>query len=76
MAAALAGVEKPWSALAWAFIFFLAQTGVETAPLPLYKLHFWHCRQFSVRRSVQWSDRPVSTLMSGCSQGHKPQENY
>ena len=27
-------VEKPWSALAWAFLFFLTQTGVDKAPLP------------------------------------------
>ena len=28
-------VEKPWSALAWPFLSFFTQTGVETTPLPL-----------------------------------------
>ena len=28
-------VEKPWSALAWPFLSFLTQTGVDKAPLPL-----------------------------------------
>ena len=28
-------VEKPWSALAWPFLSFLTQMGVDKAPLPL-----------------------------------------
>ena len=27
-------VEKPWSALAWVFLSFLTQTGIDKAPLP------------------------------------------
>ena len=27
-------VERPWSALAGPFLYFFAQTGIETAPLP------------------------------------------
>ena len=28
-------IEKPWSALAWPFLSFLTQTGVDKAPLPV-----------------------------------------
>ena len=34
------------------FLTLLAQLDVETTPLPLLGQHFWHCRQFSVRRSA------------------------
>ena len=51
-------VEKPWSALGGFLLSFLAHTGVENAPLPLQQFHFWHCRQFSVRRSSCWSESP------------------
>ena len=39
-------------------ISLLAQTGVETSPLPFYVFHFWFHRQFSVRRRVCWSESP------------------
>ena len=34
--------------------WWLSWLAVEKAPLPLQGLHFWHCRQFSVGRSVHW----------------------
>ena len=34
IAAALAGCRKPWSSLAWAFLSFLTQTGIDKVPLP------------------------------------------
>ena len=64
-------IEEPWSALAWAFLSFLTQTGVDKAPLPFKGLHFWHCSQFSAftgRRALTI----VSSLMSGCGRGHGP----
>ena len=51
-------VERTWSALALSFLSFLVQTGIETTPLPLWGLHFWHWRLFSVERSVHWSESP------------------
>ena len=51
-------VEKPWSALVGPFLTLLAQTGSETTPLPLYRHHFWTCRQHSVRWSMRWSESP------------------
>ena len=35
MAADWLAVEKPWLALAWPFLFFLTQTGIDKVPLPL-----------------------------------------
>ena len=44
--------------LAGPFLSFLTQTDVEKALLTLQGLHFWHCRQFSVGRSIHWSKGP------------------
>ena len=46
---------QPQSALAGPFLSFLTQTGIDKAPLPFQGRHFWHCRQFSVRRNIHWS---------------------
>ena len=51
MAAALADCRK---ALVGTGLAISTQTGVDKAPL----LHFWHCRQFSVGRSIHWSEGP------------------
>ena len=51
-------IEGPWSALAWAFLSFMTQTGIDKASLPFKGLHFWHCSQFSVGRSIHWSEGP------------------
>ena len=32
--------------------------GVDKAPLPFYELHFWHCRELSVGRSIHRSEGP------------------
>ena len=32
--------------------------GVDKAPLPFHELHFWHCRQLSVGRSIHRSEGP------------------
>ena len=48
-------VENPWSAPAGSF---LTQTGIDKAPLPSWGLHFWHCRQFSVGRSIHLPESP------------------
>ena len=49
---------------AWPFLFFLTQTGVDKSPLPLKRLHFWHCRQFSGSRENH-SDLRTHPLFSG-----------
>ena len=52
-------VEKPWSALHGLSIsLLLTQMGIDKAPLPFYELHFWQCRQLSVRRSIHRSECP------------------
>ena len=67
----LAGIERPWLALARPFHRNHSSTFVGT-------IHFWHCRQFSVGRSfclVVGCPDHCKLAMSGCGQGHEPQEN-
>ena len=49
-------IERAWSALDGPFFCFLVQTSVENGAFTLYGLHFWLFRQFSVWRSVLWSE--------------------
>ena len=51
-------VEKLWFGTGWAFLSFLTQMGIDKAPVPFYGLHFWHCRQLSVGRSIHRSEGP------------------
>ena len=55
-------VERPCSALAGPFFSLLAQAGVETTPLSLQGLHFWHCRQF--RSGGTLVDQKALTIIS------------
>ena len=65
-------IERPWLALAGPSVSFLAQTGVETSPLPFHVLHFGFRRQFAGQRALII----VSLLMTRCVWGHETQENW
>ena len=64
-------VEWPWSALAGPFLTLLEHIGVK---IPLQGTISGNCKQFSVNKSIRWSESPDS-LMSGCCQGHEPTQN-
>ena len=58
MAATLGGCRKALVSTGLAISPLLATNGVDKIPLPYYGLHFWHCRQFSVGRSIHWLEGP------------------
>ena len=74
MAAALAAVEKPWLALAWAFLSFLKQTSIDKAPLPFKGSISGTVGSFHLGEAFtgQRALTIVSSLMSGCGRGHEP----
>ena len=58
MAAALAGSRKALVGTGLGISLLLIQTAIDKVPLPFQRLNFWHCRQFSVGRSIHWSEGP------------------
>ena len=52
------------------FLFLVSRNKI----LPLWRHHFWYCRQFLVRRKNWWFESLNCLLMSGCVQSHKPPE--
>ena len=64
-------VKSPWLAGHFSVcLFFCVQMDMEISPLTLWGLNFRHCRQCSVRMSINWWESP-DLLMSGYNQGCK-----
>ena len=59
MAAALAGCRKALVGTGLSISLPFATNGRrQGSPAPFYELHFWHCRQLSVGRSIHRSEGP------------------
>ena len=58
MAAALAGCRKALVGTGLSISLPFATMIVDKAPLPFFELHFWHCRQLSLGRSIHWPEGP------------------
>ena len=68
-------VKSPWLAghFSVCFFFFVC-VDMENSPLTLWGLNFRHCRQCSVKMSINWWESP-DLLMSGYNQGCKHAPN-
>ena len=66
-------VEKPWSALDGPFLFFLIQTDIDKASLPLYIRGSISGTVDSFQSGDGWRALTiVSLVMSGRGRGHEP----
>ena len=67
-------VEKPWSVLAWPFLSFLTQMGIDKAPFPFKGSILCTVDSFqSGEAFTGWRAlNIVSSLMSGRGRGHEP----
>ena len=58
MAAALAGCIKALVGTGWAIFLLFGTNGFRKGSSAFIGLYFWHCRQFSVGRTIHWLEAP------------------